>query len=99
MTTLYAIREDFRGVKLLEVNVSGETEKRFSIDDSKICRSILNKKELYDSSYGLMFGTDADLLIQKWNEHIDEKIKRLEQMLEKERLNKYVGEIRELEVK
>lgn len=92
MTKVYAIRENFdHNVELFQIEISGETEKRFNVDDYRIYRSIINKKELYYMNYGVMFGTDMDLLIKTWNEYKDDKIKELEKRLEQEKLTKYTG--------
>ena len=80
---LYAIKKDFNGIKIFEVNVIKETKKSFKIEDSRLYRSIVNHSDLYVINYDIMFGTNKELLIEKWNKEIDLKISKYEKEIER----------------
>ena len=80
---LYAIKKDFNGIRIFEVNVIKETKKSFKIEDSRLCRRIVNHSDLYVINYDIMFGTNKELLIEKWNKEIDLKISKYEKEIER----------------
>lgn len=80
---LYAIKKDFNGIEIFEVNVIKETKKSFKIGDSRLYRSIVNYSDLYVINFGIMFGTNKELLIEKWNKEIDLKISKYEKEIER----------------
>ena len=71
---LYAIKNDFKGTEIFEVNVVKETKKSFKVEDSRLYRSVVNHSDLYIENYGFMFGVDKELLVETWNKKIDLKI-------------------------
>ena len=80
---LYAIKKDFNGIEIFEVNVIKETKKSFKIEDSRLCRSIVNHSDLYVINFDIMFGTNKELLIEKWNKEIGLKISKYEKEIER----------------
>ena len=80
---LYAIRSNFKGTEIFEVNVIKETNKSFKIEDSRIYRNIINHADLYTEIYYHMFGTDKKLLIDTWNKKIDLKISECEEEIDR----------------
>ena len=61
---LYAIKNDFKGTKIFEVNVVKETKKSFKVEDNRLYRSVINHSDLYIENYGFMFGVDKELLVE-----------------------------------
>ena len=80
---LYAIKKDFDGIEIFEVNVIKETKKSFKIEDSRLYRSIVNHSDLYVINFDIMFGTNKELLIEKWNKGIGLKISKYEKEIER----------------
>ena len=80
---LYAIKKDFDGIEIFEVNVIKETKKSFKIEDSRLYRSIVNHSDLYVINFDIMFGTNKELLIEKWNKEIGLKISTYEKEIER----------------
>ena len=80
---LYAIKKDFDGIEIFEVNVIKETKKSFKIEDSRLYRSIVNHSDLYVINFDIMFGTNKELLIEKWNKEIGLKISKYEKEIER----------------
>ena len=80
---LYAIKKDFDGIEIFEVNVIKETKKSFKIEDSRLYRSIVNHSDLYVINFDIMFGTNKELLIEKWNKEIGLKISKYEKETER----------------
>lgn len=74
---LYVIKERFDGiVDMFYVKVETETPKQYKIDDSRVYRNVVNKSELYNMTYGHMFGLDKNELIKQWNKDINELIEK-----------------------
>ena len=83
---LYAIKENFKGsADVFEVEVKSITAKQYKVDDSSLYRSVVNKSELYFMTYGHMFGSNIDELIEKWNECKNKQIELYLQYIEKEK--------------
>ena len=80
---LYAIKKDFDGIEIFEVNVIKETKKSFKIEDSRLYRSIVNHSDLYVINFDIMFGTNKELLIEKWSKEIGLKISNYEKEIER----------------
>ena len=80
---LYAIKKDFDGIEIFEVNVIKEMKKSFKIEDSRLYRSIVNHSDLYVINFDIMFGTNKELLIEKWNKEIGLKISKYEKEIER----------------
>ena len=80
---LYAIKKDFDGIEIFEVNVIKETKKSFKIEDSRLYRSIVNHSDLYVINFDIMFGTNKELLIEKWSKEIGLKISKYEKEIER----------------
>ena len=80
---LYAIKQDFKGIRVFEVDVIKETKKSFRIEDSRLYRSIVNHSDLYIMNFGIMFGTDKELLVEKWNKEIDLKVSEHEKEIDR----------------
>ena len=80
---LYAIKNDFKGTKIFEVNVVKETKKSFKVEDNRLYRSVINHSDLYIENYGFMFGVDKELLVETWNKKIDLKISEHEKEIDR----------------
>lgn len=81
---LYAIKDVYNEVILIEIEVTKETANRYILEDNRTCRSYINKNELYKKYYDtMMFGTDKELLIELWNKSVEEKILSYERKIEK----------------
>ena len=80
---LYAIKQDFKGIRVFEVDVIKETKKSFRIEDSRLYRSIVNYSDLYIMNFGIMFGTDKELLVETWNKEIDLKVSKHEKEIDR----------------
>ena len=80
---LYAIKKDFDGIEIFEVNVIKEMKKSFKIEDSRLYRSIVNHSDLYVINFDIMFGANKELLIEKWNKEIGLKISKYEKEIER----------------